>query len=127
MAGQADKSLPNYPAPIGGSSLILITTHQGNANYQAGGYTISANQFGWGRFDYVSASQSFNHNNTGNYYANIYYPVAQAPAVTSGNIVGDIPSGSNNVTIKWFAANGTEAANNSNLATEFVRIKYIGG
>ncbi len=127
MAGQADKALPNYPAPVGGSSNVLITTHQGPSNYQAGGYTITAAQFGWGRFDHVTASVSFNHNNTGNYYGSVFYPTAQAPAVTTGNIVGEIPTGSNSVTLKWFAANGTEANNAANLTTEFIRVKYIGG
>ena len=127
MAGQADQALPNYPAPIGGSSNIIVTTHQGPSNYQAGGYTISAAQFGWGRFDQVRSSVSFNHNNAGNYSGQVLYPVAQAPAVSSGNIVGTVPTGSNNVTLKWIAANGTEAANAANLTTEFLRMEYIGG
>ena len=123
----ADQALPGYPLPIGGSSNFLVTVHQGPVAYVQGGETITASTFGWGRFDEVRGSISFNKNNTGNYTGQVYYPIGQSPIVSNNNMVGVAPTGSNNVTLKWIAANGTEAANNTNLSSEFVRMEYIGG
>lgn len=123
----ADQALPGYPTPIGGSTNMIVTTHNGPVAYVQGGETITASTFGWGRFDRVATSQSFNKNNSGNYAGQILYPTAQTPATSNNAIVGQIPTGSNNVTLKWIAANGTEAANNTNLSSEFVRMEYFGG
>lgn len=123
----ADQALPGYPTPIGGSTNMLVTVHNGPALYVQGGETITASTFGWGRFDDVRSSISFNKNNTGNYTGQVYYPTGQAPATNNNLIVGAVPTGSNNVTLKWIAANGTEAANNTNLTGEFVRMEYFGG
>ncbi len=123
----ADQALPGYPTPIGGSSNLIVAVHNGPVLYVAGGEVITASTFGWGRFDQARSSISFNKNNTGNYTGQVYYPVGQAPIVANNNMVGVAPTGSNNVTLKWIAANGTEAANNTNLSSEFVRMEYIGG
>jgi len=123
----ADQALPGYPTPIGGSSNLIVAVHNGPVSYVAGGETITASTFGWGRFDQVRSSVSFNKNNSGNYTGQVYYPVGQSPATSNNNIAGAVPTGSNNVTLKWIAANGTEAANNTNLSSEFVRMEYIGG
>jgi len=123
----ADQALPGYPTPIGGSTNLLVSVHNGPTVYVAGGETITASTFGWGRFDQVRSSISFNKNNSGNYTGQTYYPVAQAPATSNNAMVGNVPTGSNNITLKWIAANGTEAANNTNLSSEFVRMEYLGG
>lgn len=122
--------LPNFPQPIS-SRKINIITMQGNNNYQAGGDLLSASAFGWGSFDEVRGSVTFNANNTGNYTVQVLYPVSQAPSVANNNIVGVLgsaaPTGSNSVRLRWVAANGTEAANNTNLSSEFARLTMIGG
>lgn len=121
-----DFSLPGYDQSFG-SRKVLITTHNGPTAYVAGGETLNASTFGWGSFDKVSGSQSFNANNTGNYSAVPMYPVGQAPATANNAVVGQVPTGSNSVKLKWLAANGTEAANNTNLSAEFVRLEMFGG
>lgn len=123
----ADQALPGYPLPIGGSSNIIVATHQGPTLYVQGGEVITASTFGWGCFHRAGGSISFNKNNSGNYTGQVSYPVGQSPIVANNNIVGVVPTGSNNITLKWIAANGTEAANNTNLSGEFVRMEYIGG
>lgn len=125
----SDYSLPGYPLPFG-SRKMNVTLHQGPLLYAAGGETVNASTYGWGSFDRVAGSVSFNANNSGNYTVQVLYPVGQSPAVANNNITGGasgIPTGSNTVKLKWIAANGSEAANNTNLSSEFARIEYIGG
>lgn len=120
-------NLPEYQQSIG-ARWLAVATYQGPAAYVAGGDTLSANTLGWGSFDRVSGSISFNANNSGNYTAQILYPVSQAPAVSNNSVVqSTVPTGSPTVKVKWVAANGTEAANNTNLSSEFARIEMIGG
>lgn len=124
-----DFSLPGYPTPFG-NRYVNITTHNGPLLYAAGGEALNASAFGWGSFDRVAGSVSFNANNTGNYSVQVRYPVGQAPATANNNISGKgnpIPTGSNSVVLVWLAANGTEAANNTNLTSEFVRLEMHGG
>ena len=124
-----DASLPGYPTPSG-VRYMLIATHQGPANYQAGGETVTASTFGWGSFDGADAvSSSWNANNSGNFIVQCLTPVAQAPAVANNNWTAfpNMPTGANNLKIKWTQANGNEVANNTNLSSEFVRIQYFGG
>lgn len=125
-----DAALPGYEQPLGGGRRMLVVTHQGTANYQAGGETITASTFGWGSFDSaVVLGASFNANNTGNYQPTILIPIAQAPAVANNNWTAfpNQPTGSNNLKVKWEQANGNEVANNTNLSSEFCRIMYLGG
>lgn len=124
----SDTPLPGYPQPFG-SRWISITTHQGPVSYVAGGETVSASPIGgWGSFDDVRAGLSFNANNSGNYTVRTLIPTGQAPRVSANNVQGVPPTGSNNVTLMWIVtATGNEAANNTNLSSEFVRIEYFGG
>lgn len=126
----ADRNLPDYPQPFG-TRKICISTHQGPVAYVQGGEVVSANAlFGSNAlFDAAwTAGVSFNANNQGNYRPIVLPPTGQSPAVSNNNLSQfAIPAGSNNVTIQWLAANGTEAANNTNLSSEFVRMVYIGG
>jgi hypothetical protein len=122
-----DTPLPGYPQPFG-SRYLNITTHQGPLSYQAGGETVNASTFGFGSFDTVRAGMSFNANNTGNYTVRVLIPKAQSPVVSNNNQQVPIPTGSNNVNLQWIVtATGNEAANNTNLTSEFVRCEYFGG
>ncbi len=126
----ADRNLPDYPQPFG-TRKICVSTHQGPVAYVQGGEVINANSiFGSNStFDAVLvAGASFNANNSGNWAPRVLPPTGLSPAVANNNLTGfSIPGGSNNVTLQWLAANGTEANNNVNFAAEFVRIVYIGG
>lgn len=122
-----DVPLPDYPQPFG-TRKICVTTHQGPANYQAGGELVTASTFGFGSFDAVRVSMSFNKNNTATYIVRANVPVAQSPIVSNNNIQGNIPTGANNVTLQWITTStGNEVANNTNLSSEFCRVEYIGG
>lgn len=124
-----DIPLPDYPQPFG-TRKFFISTHQGPTAYVQGGEVVTAAALGWSSLDgAVCLGASFNHNNTGNYVPVILTPTGQAPNVSNNNVQGNPPigGGANNCSIKWNAANGTEAANNTNLSSEFVRVLYIGG
>lgn len=122
-----DIPLPDYPQPFG-TRKINVTDHQGPLLYATGGEVVTANTFGFGTFDDVRAGFSFNQNNTGNYTVRALTPIAQAPRVSNNNVVGNIPTGANNVTLQWIVTStGNEAAANTNLTGEFVRVQYIGG
>jgi hypothetical protein len=110
-------SLPGYPQPFG-SRLVNVVQYQGPTAYVQGGESLNATQFGWGSFDRVSGSDSVNANNSGNYSAKPRYPVSQA---------SNSATGSQTVNIVMTAANGTEAANNTNLSGEYVRLELFGG
>jgi hypothetical protein len=110
--------LLNYPQPFG-SRNVTVGQYSGLAAYVQGGDSFNCSQFGWGSFDHVSGSQTFNANNTGNYTVQVRYPTSQAGQNTNG--------GSTTVQLVWVAANGTEAANNTNLSAEFTRIEAWGG
>ena len=121
-----DVTLPGYDAPFGNRKKA-VTTHQGPANYQQPGENLNASTFGWGSFDMVHGSRSFNANNSGNFVAIVLYPTAQSPAVSANSMVGGAPSGSNYVTLQWlYAANGAQPANGTNLSSEFCRLDMLG-
>lgn len=123
----ADFLMPDYPQPFG-TRKIAITTHNGPLAYAAGGETITASTFGWGTFDAAwCAGGSFNANNTGNYSPIVLVPVGQSPTTANNAVKGGAPTGSNNINILWRQGNGNEAANNTNLTSEFVRLVLIGG
>src|SRR2546430_2091403 len=123
----ADVLLPGYPQSFG-TRQVCVTTHQGPLLYQAGGEVVTASTFGFGSFDAVRASMSFNKNNTGNYTVRALVPIAQSPIVANNNILGQIPTGANNVALQWIVTStGNEAANNTNLTSEFCRVEYYGG
>jgi hypothetical protein len=89
----------------------------GNSNYQNTGDLYTASQFGMAGitvFDPEVRSQS------GNYEAALLFPAnasnaneAYAPAPANGNL-------------HWYSANGTEVANNTNLAAEIIRVQIWG-
>jgi hypothetical protein len=123
----ADRPLPNYPQPFG-TRQLWIGDHQGPANYQTGGETLNASALGWSSFDSVRGGMTFNSSNNGFYTMRVYYPSAQSPALSNNSIVGNLPSGSNNVTLVWVvSSNSAEVAANSNLAGEFCRVEFYGG
>ena len=122
--------LPDYPQPFG-TRKICVGTFQGSVAYLQGGGNdvLTASQLGWGSIDEVRGSVSFNANNAGNYSASALYPVGQSPRVANNNVQGNPPqlTACAQVQFKWIAANGTEAANNTNLSSEFARVSIIGG
>lgn len=123
-----DGNLPGYEQPFG-TRKINVSTHQGPVAYAQGGETINASTFGWGSIDFAAASVSFNANNSGNYVPQVLFPVGQSPVTANNNWSGfpNMPTGSNSIKIKWVAANGTEANNNTNLSSEFTRLAMWGG
>ena len=88
----------------------------GTGNYQVGGYNLNASAIGLSRIEWVNFSALAQ---SGNYYARANYPA------TSGNNE-QRASGFPYVVIKWYAANGTEVANNTNLSAEVSQIFAFG-
>jgi len=110
--------LPSYPQPMG-TRLICIAKYAGPAAYVQGGESLNATSFfGGGSFDKVAGGASFNANNSGNYNIGVRYPTGQAANNTTGG---------QTVNLVFTAANGTEAANNTNLSGEYAWIEMIGG
>lgn len=108
-------ALNDYPQPYG-SRMTIIANYVGPANYQAGGETLNASQFGWGAFDRVEGGSSWNAaNNTQLYTVRAYYPG------------GTTKSGNNVALTWWYSANGVQVANATNLAGETARIQMTGG
>ena len=122
--------LPDDPQPFG-TRKICVGTFQGSVSYLQGGGNdvLTASQLGWGSIDVVHGSKSFNANNSGNYATSPLYPVGQAPRVANNNVQGNPPqlTACSQVQFTWVAANGTEAANGTNLSSEFSRVQVIGG
>lgn len=103
-----------YPAP--GALAVKIPwkgDYVGPANYQQGGYNMNATAFGMSRFEDASFGPL---TQSQNYYAKAYYPAASSNSETRA-----IPP--SYMIVKWYFANGTEVANNSNLSAE---ISYFG-
>ena len=111
-------SLLNYPQSFG-SRKINVVKYYGPAAYVAGGEAINAATFGWGSFDRINGGDSVNANNSGNYTVRARLPVGQAGNTALG--------GFNTCNLVWTAANGTEAANNTNLSGEYINLELIGG
>ena len=115
----SDTLLPCYEAPGPGSRKTAVIQHAGPNPYLTGGETYDAAHLGWGVFDVVIAGHSFNASGTGTYVARVIYPVAQASTSAAGSAT---------VKIQWItSANSTEASNNTNLASEYVRLFVLGG
>lgn len=115
----AQQSIPydGYPAPGALSTKYQWAgDHFGPANYQAGGYNLNATALGFTRFHFVNTSYLAQ---SGNFYARVIYGNTSAPAEARA-------TGFNTVTVKWFAANNSEAANNSNLAAEVAQMYAFG-
>ena len=107
MAANSVVPYDGYPQAAG-AKLESSGDFFGTANYQAGGYNITPGPFGFTRFEHITFSQSQSNN---------YYARARFPANSSVNT--ELRStGAATATVLWYAANGTEAANNANLATE---------
>ena len=107
----ANQSVPYDGYPAAGALCtknIWAGDHFGSNNYQAGGYNLNATQLGLTR---IHIAQTASLAQSGNFYARVVYGNISAPAELRA-------TGYGYVTIKWYAANNSEAANNSNLAAE---------
>ena len=107
MAANAVVPYDGYPQPVGAKRECLGDLF-GTANYQAGGYNINCQPFGFTRFEHIVFSGSQSNN---------YTMRAHFPANTSGANEAR-STGNNNFVVVVYASNGTEAANNANLAAE---------
>lgn len=112
MAG-SNIPFDGYPAP--GAEAIRINWKgwiRGNNNYQQGGYNLNATALGMpgGIEDAWPAYRT----QSGNYFLAVFYPLA----MNNANDVLPRAIPAPYVTLKWYAANGTEVANNTNLAAE---------
>lgn len=102
-----------YPAP--GAAAIRVDwagDHFGpgpsQGNYQAGGYNLNASALGMSRIERIDFSARAQ---SANYYALAFYPAAS-------NIAEQRAIPPSYVTVKWYAANGTEVGNNTSLIAE---------
>ena len=106
-----------YPAP--GARAVKIEWAGdvvGTANYQAGGYNLNASALGMSRLEIAGCSAIAQSNN---YYARVQYPATSANNEARA-------TGFSYVKLQWFAANGTEVANNTNLSAEIVQLSAVG-
>lgn len=112
----ANKNIPydGYPAPgAAATRLDWAGDHFGPAAYPPGGYNLNFTALGF--YGGIEELRFADRAQSGNWYARAYYPAnASGP-----NEKRAIPAPY--VTIKWFAANGTEA-NNNNLSAEVIRM-----
>lgn len=107
MAANAVIPYDGYPQPAG-AKRECSGDFFGTANYQAGGYNVNCQPFGFTRFEHLTLGTSQSNN---------YQARAHFPANTS--VGGEArATGNNNFVVCIYAANGTEVANNSNLAAE---------
>ena len=91
----------------------------GNSNYQGGannGDLYTAGQMGTAMLVKVEAGST----NSGTYNV-VFLPPANVSSSNEG-----IAPGYANMSARWYSANGTEVANNSNLAAEVVRVRFVG-
>lgn len=115
----ARQSIPYDGYPAGGARAVKIEwsgDHFGPSNYQAGGYNLNASELGMSRFEIVGFSPISQSNN---YYARAQYANTSAAAEQRA-------TGFPYVKVVWFAANGTEAANASNLTAEVLQMTAVG-
>lgn len=93
----------------------------GNNNYQGGaansGDAYTASQFGMSGITFVNV---MGRSASGN-----YCPAAIFSANSQSNNESYAPAPAN-FGLRWYSANGTEAANNANLATEVARAQIFG-
>jgi len=93
----------------------------GNNAYVGGanntGDLYNASQFGMSGIEFVNVNDRT--------YSTTYVPAAIFPAnsANSNEAVGPCPA---NFYMRWFSANGTEVANNTNLAAEIIRVQIYG-
>jgi hypothetical protein len=112
--------LPGYSAARPKPGIEWAGDYQGNANYQQGGDKLFATDLG------MSGIEQVNFSFGGNSMSQNYTAKAFQPANSSNANEGFAPS-YGNITLKWFyAANGVEVANNTNLSAEFVRFHVDG-
>lgn len=115
----ARQSIPydGYPQP-GGDAIRIPWRgdHFGIANYNNGGYNLTAQSLGLSAMEAVWFS---NRSQSGNFYAQVVYPANS----NSGEQRAVPPTA---VTIKWyFAANNVEAGG-QNLANEVSMLEVMG-
>ena len=89
----------------------------GNNNYQNTGDLYTASQFGMSGITMVNCAD---RDNTGAFSVAAIFP---ANASNSAESVAPAPA---NFNLHWYAANGTEQANNNNLGTSAIRLQIWG-
>lgn len=115
----ARQAIPYDGYPADGARAVKIEfagDYFGPANYQANGYAMAPSSIGMGRIETVNFSFRTQSEN--------YFVAAFYPAISGAN--EQRAPGFNSVTIKWFSANGTEVANNSNLSAECAQMIAVG-
>jgi hypothetical protein len=117
MSVAQPKPCPGSMAP-GGSCVKLYAAYDlfGNNNYQAGDL-YTASQFGMSGVEMVNVAD---RSLSGNYVPAAIFP---ANSSNSNETVAPCPA---NFTLHWYSANGTEAANNTNLGAEVIRVQIFG-
>lgn len=89
----------------------------GNNNYQTTGDLYTASQFGMSGITFATFQERTNSGT---------YQVAAIPPANSSNSNEAYAPAPANFTLHFYAANGTEVANNSNLAAEIIRAQIWG-
>jgi hypothetical protein len=113
------------PKPVAGGSGAAVAAVRlywegdifGNNNYQNTGDLYTASQFGMSG---MTVFDPQGRTSSGNYELAFIFPAnssnsneSYAPAPANGNL-------------HWYSANGTEVANNTNLAAEVIRVQIWG-
>jgi hypothetical protein len=94
-----------------------IGDHFGSNSYQIGGYPINCNDVGLNGFEWVAFTGG---SNTGNYTTSAVLAGASGNTEQRARV---FPS----ITMQWYYANnGNEVANNTNLSAECIRLFAIG-
>lgn len=126
MSLSQPKPCPGYMAPGGAATrLWWVGDLFGNNNYQTTGDTYGGNNnafaptgpFGLAGIEFVAV---MGRSASGTY---VISPVF--PANSSNSNESQAPSPPS-VTFHWYSANGTEVANNTNLAAEIFRVAIFG-
>jgi hypothetical protein len=109
--------LPGYMSPGYPGRLVWFGDVFGNNNYQVGGYNLTAVSYGMSGFEWWEATGP---SNTGNYFL---YPIWGNNASSSEQQA----AAPKTLLVKaFYAANGVEVANNTNLAAEMWRVNVVG-
>ncbi len=113
------QSIPydGYPAP--GARAVKYEwagDHFGSNNYQQGGYNLNASSLGMSRIETAGFSPLAQ---SGNYYAQVTYPAI------SGNSEQRAPTFPR-ITVKWYFANNTQVANNTDMSAEVAQLTVTG-
>ena len=117
-ANQNSIACPGYMAPGALASRLEWTGDIfGNANYQIGGYNVSAQTYGMGGIEFWEATGP---SNSGNY---LIFPIFGSNASATENFANTPKT----LLVKcYYQANSVEVANNTNLAAEVWRV-YVQG